>query len=145
MGHTLGLWLVREADTIDSKLNKFICTETGQAIAWAYFLEDAQLMAKAPCLLKEVERLRKENAALKEKVRPEVGESSEDSIFSLTPAQVEILKLLCKGNIYKEIADIRNITVKTVKNTICNAKRKTGSKTTIEMIARALQKGILDA
>lgn len=65
-------------------------------------------------------------------------------IPSPTPAQAEVLELLSSGMSYSEIAEVRGVTAKTVKNTVYTAKERTGAKTTTELVSCALENGWIE-
>lgn len=59
----------------------------------------------------------------------------------ITRSQAETLELMSKGLSYQEIAEVRGVTAKTVKNTVYTAKERTGGKTTTELVSCALENG----
>jgi len=69
---------------------------------------------------------------------------SEQKIHSLTPKESEILKLLSKGYLYKEIADIENNSAETIKKHIGNIYRKLGVSNKTEAANIYLNNSILN-
>lgn len=63
--------------------------------------------------------------------------------FNLTPREKEILELLVKGNSYKMIADISNVTIDTVKKHLQNIYHKLHVNCGTEAVAKAMQHKIV--
>jgi DNA-binding NarL/FixJ family response regulator len=61
----------------------------------------------------------------------------------LSPAEVDILKLICAEQTNKEISDKLNISVKTVENYRNKLLSKTGSKNVVGLVTFAIKKGYL--
>jgi DNA-binding CsgD family transcriptional regulator len=53
-----------------------------------------------------------------------------------SPRQLEIIHLLARGNTPKEIAGLLDVSVWTIKNHLVDARIKTKSRTTHELVAR---------
>ena len=79
-------------------------------------------------------------------IPPEIAAELADhaSDDDLTPRQVEILRLIAKGNANKQIADRLEIGEATVKSHITNILSKLGANDRTHAVAIALKRGIMD-
>lgn len=62
----------------------------------------------------------------------------------LTRRETEVVKLLVKGYMQKEVADILSISLKRVEGVKADIKRKWGVTTEVEFILAAIREGYLD-
>jgi two-component system response regulator NreC len=75
--------------------------------------------------------------------RVELGQER-DSFDGLTDREREVLQLIAEGHTNKEIADLLNLSVRTVQNHRAHIMEKLGMHDRGELIKYAIQKGIID-
>ena len=70
--------------------------------------------------------------------------SGKSNLKPLTNRENEILRLIAKGKLNREIADHLDISIRTVENHRANIMRKLGLKKTTELVKYAIQHGFVD-
>ena len=65
-----------------------------------------------------------------------------DAISTLSPREVEILRLLAAGRTMAQIADLLNVSYKTIANNCTGLKQKLGARSAMELMRIALGAGI---
>ncbi len=86
------------------------------------------------------------SAILYEKLFHQLNKTDEQitlPLAVLSPAEVDILKLICAEQTNKEISENLNMSVKTVENFRNKLLSKTGSKNVVGLVTFAIKKGYL--
>jgi DNA-binding NarL/FixJ family response regulator len=76
---------------------------------------------------------------------PFVGPTLEDDRASLTPRELEVVRLIAQGRASKEIAQELVITLKTVETHRANILRKLGARDRVALTKYAIRRGLIDA
>lgn len=63
---------------------------------------------------------------------------------ALTESELNVLALVAKGHLDKEIADMRKVSVNTIKNQMSQVRDKFGASNRIQAIVRAVQLGLIE-
>jgi DNA-binding NarL/FixJ family response regulator len=74
----------------------------------------------------------------------EVQEGGHDREEELTPREQEIVKLAAEGNTNREIAEILELSEKTVENHRSNAMHKLGMRDRVELVRYAIRRGLIE-
>ena len=68
--------------------------------------------------------------------------SNADAISSLSPRELEILRLLAAGRTMAQIADLMNVSYKTIANNCTQLKQKLGARSAMDLMRIALGAGV---
>lgn len=109
-----------------------------KAGAWAYLLKG--LLRKE--LLETIRAVHVGQKRLSPEVAAEIAEHAMED--PLTPREVDVLRLIAKGNANKIIAAELSLTEETVKSHIRNILSKLGAKDRTHAVAIGLKRGIID-
>ena len=84
------------------------------------------------------------NANVAKKIAVESHSKQQDLLQQLTAREFEIFRMLCEGVEINQIANILNISIKTVANYQTIIKQKLGIHNTVEMVRLAIRSGLIE-
>ena len=84
------------------------------------------------------------NANIAQKIAVESNSKQQDLLQQLTAREFEIFRMLCEGVEINQIANILNISIKTVANYQTTIKQKLGIHSTVEMVRLAIRSGLIE-
>ena len=84
------------------------------------------------------------NANIAKKIAVESQSKQQDLLHQLTAREFEIFRMLCEGVEINRIAQLLNISIKTVANYQTTIKQKLGIHNTVEMVRLAIRCGLIE-
>ena len=84
------------------------------------------------------------NANIAKKIAVESHSKQQDLLHQLTAREFEIFRMLCEGVEINQIAQLLNISIKTVANYQTTIKQKLGIHNTVEMVRLAIRSGLIE-